>query len=915
MMSPPVRHLLPLLLVLAAACAPERPPSALAVVLELPVAADCVRVEATVPGAREVSTVTPAAGEAPKLRYVVAVYPGGSLGAGAVALRATGHLGGCDAEPFLSARADSRFPSNGVTGVTLTLKPVSADSDGDGVPDDLDCAPSDARRFPRTGPEQGCGNGLDDDCDGLAEDGCPCSAPRGCYPDDKRANAGVGACTLGTQACMGGVYGTECTGAVLPAPETCDDVDNDCDGVVDPPGCPCESGATRSCYEKGPPLDAGVGICTRGLQACMAGSWLGCTGDVAPEPERCNGLDDDCDGQVDERPDVSTAPCALQAGVCAGALLACGASTCGPSDYTLVAAGRGSGYVATEGTSQCDGFDNDCDGEVDEGCPCSAGASEPCHPLGLSFEGLDAGLCRVGARTCQLDGGWGDCTGAVSPVPERCNGKDDDCDGAVDDSPADAGTPCPAQGLGVCSVGTWACTQGALVCGGVPTASAELCNGLDDDCNGAADEPYASQLGLPCDAGIGECARSGSVSCQPDGTAACNVQAAEPRAELCNGKDDDCDGAPDEDFSGLNTLCTLGDGGCLRSGTIVCLSDGGSGCNAEIVPPVQELCNGRDDDCDGALDEDFSGLDTLCVVGTGACQRNGTLTCYPDGGSGCSQEPGLPAVETCNGVDEDCDGVADNNIPGVGTTPCSLGVGACQRTGVVTCAGGVTGCSVTAGTPGRETCNGVDDDCNGQTDERPACGGPRTDFAENAAQTWGAADPLTLPQPYTFCGITGQNYVGLVTSTLYIRAGNNSTRLNYGTSGSKNGTASFVGIYPVTRNAGWDLTSSGYSVTQGITFAAGDNLPAGVTWATNLPVVVLCSASGGYRTYSPTFQSVGYQSWIISSIPIGGNATWTATTVGNFDLSNVSSVEFHFQPSRNNVAGQMSVWLDDVKFY
>ncbi|MFH2010205.1 MAG: DNRLRE domain-containing protein, partial [bacterium] len=87
-------------------------------------------------------------------------------------------------------------------------------------------------------------------------------------------------------------------------------------------------------------------------------------------------------------------------------------------------------------TEVCNGVDDDCDGEVDEGCggPCTGDATEPC--------GLDVGGCVPGTRTC-VGGQWSACVGAVEPVPERCgNGVDDDCDGEVDEGcdGGDAGT-------------------------------------------------------------------------------------------------------------------------------------------------------------------------------------------------------------------------------------------------------------------------------------------------------------------------------------------------------------------------------------------------------------------------------------------------------------------------------------------
>ena len=74
--------------------------------------------------------------------------------------------------------------------------------------------------------------------------------------------------------------------------------------------------------------------------------------------------------------------------------------------------------------------------------------------------------------------------------------------------------------------------------------------------------------------------------------------------------------------------------------------------------PASEQCNGRDDDCDREIDEDFDTLGDACTAGTGACVRTGHLVCKPDGtGVTCDAQPGLAVDESCNGADDDCDGM------------------------------------------------------------------------------------------------------------------------------------------------------------------------------------------------------------------------------------------------------------------
>ena len=124
--------------------------------------------------------------------------------------------------------------------------------------------------------------------------------------------------------------------------------------------------------------------------------------------------------------------------------------------------------------------------------------------------------------------------------------------------------------------------------------------------------------------------------------------------------------------------------------------------NPAIHPGAVELCNGLDDDCNGAVDENLGTLS----CGTGACVRTAPA-CV--GGQPGPCTPGTPTPEVCNSIDDDCNGTVDDNI-----TPISCGTGACVRTAPA-CVSGQPG-TCTPGTPATETCNGIDDDCNGVVD-------------------------------------------------------------------------------------------------------------------------------------------------------------------------------------------------------
>jgi hypothetical protein len=158
----------------------------------------------------------------------------------------------------------------------------------------------------------------------------------------------------------------------------------------------------------------------------------------------------------------------------------------------------------------------------------------------------------------------------------------------------------------------------------------------------------------------------GSRICTLDGSSTqCAAAPGTPSGELCDGLDNDCDGSSDEDFPGLGAQCTVGVGECQAPGTLVCAADG-SGTTCAGVPgaPTSELCDGLDNDCDGDADEDFPGLGGACTVGLGECQASGTAVCSTGGaGTECTGTPGAPVAETCDSLDNDCDGDTDEGAP------------------------------------------------------------------------------------------------------------------------------------------------------------------------------------------------------------------------------------------------------------
>ncbi|MCK6548619.1 hypothetical protein L6R52_22430 [Myxococcota bacterium] len=562
-----------------------------------------------------------------------------------------------------------------VMSLQFRVERTALDRDGDGVPDDLDHCPDFADASNPTPTPEAC-NGRDDDCSGQADEGNP-----------------------------GG-------------------------------GASCETGR--------------AGVCAAGTMLC-AGGQLVCEPDAVASPELCNGLDDDCDGLVDDGFGTTT----------------CGTGACAVTVQSCVAGAPVACVPGAPSAEACNGVDDDCNGIVDDGCLCVHGAVQSCY--GGAPGTLNAGVCRAGTQRCTY-GEWTACEGEVTPSAESCNGADDDCNGYADDGNPGAGASCTTTSAGVCAAGVVTCTGGTLVCQQTTSPSTERCNGVDDDCDGVADETCECVDGETRDCyegaagtlGVGLCT-GGTQTCVEGRWGACEGQVVPADTALASTSFDASTGGWSID----------GDGHNLRaSGGALVVDDIGDGRIWYFVAPAtyngdlsrlygaslrwRQLVSHTNLSAESDSVQIFGANGVTMQIGVAAPTTSWTSYVVPVvPGSWTNAANGavlteqqirdvlanvtrfrirgeysntldtgtiddvslVPAAEACDGLDNDCDGVLDDGNPGGGGT-CSTGFFGVCSTGTMVCTGAQLVCQMTTG-PSAETCDGLDNDCDGVTD--PGC--------------------------------------------------------------------------------------------------------------------------------------------------------------------------------------------------
>ncbi len=243
-----------------------------------------------------------------------------------------------------------------------------------------------------------------------------------------------------------------------------------------------------------------------------------------------------------------------------------------------------------------------------------------------------------------------------------------------------------------------------------PGAADNNCDGMDNDCSGIPDDGYIS---MPTNCGTGACAAAGVTSCVNGAVVDSCVPGAPSADDNCNGIDENCNGLPDDGYVTMQTEC--GTGACTTSGATSCVNGSVVDSCTAGTPSADDNCNGIDENCNGVPDDSYVSQTTEC--GTGACASNGVTSCV-NGAVVDSCIEGTPTSDAnCNGVDENCNGTADDDYVGQMTT---CGTGSCVNTVETRCTDGLVfspSCEpLFAATP--EVCNdGIDNDCDYQTDE------------------------------------------------------------------------------------------------------------------------------------------------------------------------------------------------------
>ncbi len=494
--------------------------------------------------------------------------------------------------------------------------------------------------------------------------------------------------------------------------------------------------------------------------------------------EVCDGMDNNCDGAIDNNPlDPTTVwPDADGDGAGAGtSSIGCPYNGWSSSDDDCDDADSSIYPGADE---YCDGVDHDCDGSVNE----SSSVDAPLWYLdgdqdGYGDPSTSVQRCTASSSLVTLGGDCDDMEASINPSAfEYCNGLDDDCDGSTDESDAvdaqDYYTDGDGDGYGDPASVLYSCStlSGYVELGDdcddadatIYPDALEICDKIDSNCDTVVDLDLMDVYYTDADGdGYGDFQSPIADCSQPAGTVVtfgdCDDQAAAvyPGAtETCNSIDDDCSGLVDDnppsgsyyyldsdrdghgDPSNLVLACAL----------IAGYSAVGDDCDdqsAVSYPGSKEVCDKKDNDCDGLIDYNATDRRNYYLDSDGDSYGSplaSMLGCEPatgyvDNDTDCEDNNAAvntAATESCNGIDDDCDGSTDPSTSSGAATwhrdqdgdgygdnvtsqvACTAPVGYAGASG--DCNDGRSAISPAA----TEICDTVDNDCDGTADESDA---------------------------------------------------------------------------------------------------------------------------------------------------------------------------------------------------